>query len=341
LESEQVTVRPLATDALQWARILKNYCEPSHGRSIREIGTTLVPFVGCWALAWAAIHFGYWELSPPLWILTAGFLVRLFMIQHDCGHGAFFRRRSTNDWIGRVIGVLTLTPYDSWRRNHALHHAGTGNLDRRGIGDINTLSVREFRALSRWGRFLYRWYRHPVIMFGIGPAYLFFLRQRLPDDLIHSKGQVWISAMASNLASAVVVTALIWPIGIGPFLLIYLPTVFIAGSIGVWLFYLQHQFEQAYWQHDDKWNLQEAALHGSSHYDLPGILRWFTANIGVHHVHHLCSRIPFYRLSNVIQDHPSLGDTNRLSLVQSLGCVRLALWDETQQRLVTFRDARV
>jgi omega-6 fatty acid desaturase (delta-12 desaturase) len=340
LESEQVTARPLPSNALHWARILRNYREPNHGRSIYEIGATLVPFLGFWALAWAAIHFGYWEVSPILWILTAGFLVRLFMIQHDCGHGAFFRRRRANDWIGRIIGVLTLTPYESWRRNHAQHHAGTGNLDRRGIGDITTLSVREFRALSRWGRILYRGYRHPLVMFGIGPAYVFLLRQRLPDDLIRSNGRVWISAMASNLASAVVVTVLIWFIGIGPFLLIYLPITLIAASIGVWLFYLQHQFEQTSWEHDGEWNLQVAALHGSSHYDLPRILRWFTASIGVHHVHHLCSRIPFYRLPHVLHDHPSLGGTNRLSLVQSLGCVRLALWDETQRRLVTFRDAR-
>ena len=340
MESEQVTARPLPSNALHWARILRNYREPNHGRSIYEIGATLVPFLGFWALAWAAIHFGYWEVSPPLWILTAGFLVRLFMIQHDCGHGAFFRPRRANDWIGRIIGVLTLTPYESWRRNHALHHAGTGNLDRRGIGDITTLSVREFRALSRWGRILYRGYRHPLVMFGIGPAYVFLLRQRLPDDLMRSNGRVWISAMTSNLASAVVVTALIWFIGIGPFLLIYLPITIIAASIGVWLFYLQHQFEQTSWEHDGEWNLQVAALHGSSHYDLPRILRWFTASIGVHHVHHLCSRIPFYRLPNVLHDHPSLGGTNRLSLVQSLGCVRLALWDETQRRLVTFRDAR-
>jgi len=339
LESEQVTARPLSTDALYWARVLKNYREPNHGRSIYEIGTTVIPFLGFWALSWVAIHFGYWEVSPPLLILTAGFLVRLFLIQHDCGHDAFFRRRSVNDWIGRIIGVLTLTPYDSWRRTHAQHHAGTGNLDRRGIGDITTLTVREFRALSRWRRFLYRTYRHPIVMFVIGPVYLFFLRHRLPGDLVRGNRQAWISSMASNLASAVVATALIWLIGIGPFLLIYLPITFIAASIGVWLFYVQHQFEQTFWEQDGKWNLQVAALHGSSYYDLPRFLRWFTASIGVHHVHHLCSRIPFYRLQHVLHDHPSLGGTNRLSLVQSLGCVRLALWDESQQRLVTFRGA--
>jgi len=340
LESEQVTARTLSVDARRWARILRNYREPSHGRSICEIGVTLAPFLGLWALAWAAIHFGYWEVLPLLWILTAGFLVRLFMIQHDCGHGSFFRRRGANNWVGRIIGVLTLTPYEVWRRSHATHHASTGNLDRRGVGDIHTLSVREFRALSHSGRLRYRLYRHPLVMFGIGPAYLFFLRHRLPDDLVRGNGRVWISAMASNLASAIVVVALIWLIGIGPFLLIYLPITFIAASVGVWLFYLQHQFEQTFWAYDGEWNVHVAALHGSSHYGLPGILRWFTANIGVHHVHHLCSRIPYYRLPQVLHDHPSLGGINRLSLIKSLGCVHLALWDETQRRLVTFRDAR-
>lgn len=337
----QVTARPSSIDARLLARDLENYRDPNHARSVCEFAATLALFLGFWALAWATIHLGYWEVSPPLCVLAAGFLVRLFMIQHDCGHGAFFRRRMANNWVGRIIGVLTLTPYEVWRRSHATHHAGTGNLNRRGVGDINTLAIDEFRALSWRGRLLYRLYRHPLIMFGIGPAYLFFLRHRLPEDLTSSSRQVWISAMATNLSSAVVIAALIWLLGVEPFLLVYLPTTLIAASVGVWLFYLQHQFEQTFWEHDGEWNLHNAALYGSSHYDLPKILRWLTANIGVHHVHHLCSRIPYYRLQRVLQDHPSLRGINRLSLFQSLGCVRLTLWDEAQQRLVTFRDARV
>lgn len=329
---------PAPIGARHWGRILDRYREPNHGRSTVEIAITLVPFVALWALAWAAIHFGYWPLSLLLGVVAAGFLVRLFMIQHDCGHGSFFRHRLLNDWVGRVIGVLTLTPYDTWRRGHAIHHASSGHLDRRGIGDIDTLTVSEFRALSRWGRFRYRLYRHPLVMFVIGPVYLFLLRHRFP--MVRGRWRPWISAMATNLASASVVAALIWFIGIGPFLLVHLPIFLLASSIGVWLFYVQHQFEGTYWAHDGGWSQHEAALHGSSYYDLPGILRWFTANIGVHHVHHLSSRIPYYRLPRVLRDHPDLRGVSRLTLLQSLGCIRLVLWDEAERRLVSFRELR-
>jgi omega-6 fatty acid desaturase (delta-12 desaturase) len=324
----------------QWARVLADYRKPSHGRSFLEIALTLVPFAGLWASAWAASRFGYWELSPLLSILAAGFLVRLFMVQHDCGHGSFFRHRRLNDWVGRSIGVLTLTPYDAWRRSHTIHHAGTGHLDRRGIGDIGTLTVREFEALSPWRRLRYRLYRHPFVMFGIGPAYLFLLRHRLPAGRTRRGQRAWTSTIATNLASAVAVGTLIWFVGVGPFLLVQLPITLLAALIGVWLFYVQHQFEQTFWAHDGKWSLHEAALHGSSYYDLPSVLRWFTANIGMHHAHHLCSLIPYYRLPRVLRDHPDLRNVNRLTLFQSFGCVRLVLWDEAQRRLVSFREAR-
>ena len=340
VKKKQTVVPPESIGAQQRARLLARYREPSHSRSIFEIAVTLVPFAGLWALAWASIYFGYWWLVFLLWIPAAGFLLRLFIIQHDCGHGAFFRHRLANDWVGRVIGVLTLTPYDAWRRAHAIHHASSGHLDRRGIGDIDTLTVREFRALSVWGRLRYRLYRHPFVMFGIGPAYMFVLRHRLPVGLIRSHWHAWLSTMATNLAIAVVVATLIWFVGIGPFLLVQLPITLLAASVGVWLFYVQHQFEETFWANDGEWSLHEAALHGSSHYDLPGILRWFTANIGVHHVHHLCSRIPYYRLPRVLRDNPDLCGVSRLTLVQSFRCVRLVLWDETQRRLVSFRDVR-
>ena len=259
-----------------------------------------------WVLMWASYYFGFWWLTLLLAVPAAGFLVRLFMIQHDCGHGAFFRHRLANDWIGRALGVLTLTPYDFWRRTHAIHHATSGNLERRGIGDVDTLTVREYLALSRWRRLMYRFYRHPAVMFGLGPAYLFVLRHRLPFGLMRSGWQPWLSTMGTNLAIAIVAATLIWLIGVGPFLLVHGPIMLLAAAMGVWLFYVQHQFEQTVWAHDDTWNLHEVALHGSSYYVLPGILRWFTANIGVHHVHHLCSRIPYYRLPRVLREHPEL-----------------------------------
>ena len=252
-----------------WAQILAGYREPSSARSVFEIVITVVPLVLLWVLMWASLDIGYW-LSLLLSVPAAGFLVRLFMIQHDCGHGSFFRQRVVNDWVGRVIGVLTLTPYDFWRRTHALHHASSGNLDRRGIGDIDTLTVREYLALSRWRRLLYRLYRHPLVMFGVGPAYLFILRHRLADGTDAQRLAALGSAPWRRMSAiAILVALMIWLVGVGPFLLVHLPITLLGASVGVWLFYVQHQFEDTFWERDESWNFQEAALHGSSHYDLP------------------------------------------------------------------------
>ena len=330
---------PVASGARDWVQILARYRTPSPVRSIVELIVTAGSLILLWSLMWTTLDLGYW-FGLLLAVPAAGFLVRLFMIQHDCGHGAFFHRRSTNDWVGRLIGVLTLTPYDYWRRKHAIHHATSGNLDRRGIGDVDTLTVHEYLARSRWGRLRYRLYRHPLVMFGLGPAYLFIVEHRLPVDLMRHGWMPWLSTMATNVAIAALVAIMIWLVGVGPFLLVHLPVTLLAASVGVWLFYVQHQFEHTVWAHDGSWNLHDVALRGSSHYALPSLLRWFTANIGVHHVHHLCSRIPFYRLPLVLCDHPDLDGIGRLTLLQSLGCVRLVLWDEGRQRLVSFRDAR-
>ena len=327
-------------DARLITRKLSKYRDPSTMRSVIELSITAIPLIVLCLAMWAALQRGHLWLYALLILPSAGFLLRLFMVQHDCGHGAFFPSRRSNDWVGRVIGVLTLTPYDYWRRTHAAHHAGAGNLDRRGIGDIDTLTVSEYQALSRWGRLRYRLYRHPLIMFGLGPFYLFFMQYRLPFGLMRAGWQPWVSTMLTNAAIASLAAVVIWMVGIGTFLLIYVPVTLLAGSIGVWLFYVQHQFEDTAWSSGRNWIAQEAGLHGSSHYDLPGVLRWFTANIGVHHVHHLASRIPFYRLPEVMRDFPELKDVSRLTLVQSLGCVRLVLWDELQQRLISFAEMR-
>jgi omega-6 fatty acid desaturase (delta-12 desaturase) len=338
LEQGNIRLTSAALDARRLTQTLARYRAPNPTRSIAELVITAGPLVALWLLMWVTLDLGYWP-GLLLAVPAAAFLVRLFMIQHDCGHGAFFHRRGTNDWVGRVIGVLTLTPYDFWRRTHAAHHSTSGNLDRRGIGDIDTLTVQEYLARSPLGRLRYRIYRHPAVMFGVGPAYLFIVQHRLPVGLMRHGWQPWLSTMATNLAIAAIVATMMWLIGVGPFLLVHLPIMLLAASVGVWLFYVQHQFENTVWAHDDAWNMQEAALHGSSHYALPGILRWFTANIGIHHIHHLCSRIPCYRLPLVLRDHPSLGGIGRLTLLQSFSCVRLVLWDERQQRLVSFRDA--
>jgi acyl-lipid omega-6 desaturase (Delta-12 desaturase) len=328
-----------AVDLRALTRSLARYREPNHGRSIVEILITVAPFVLLWSLMWASLHVSYW-LCLLLAVPAGGFLVRLFMIQHDCGHGSFFRNRLVNDWVGRVIGVFTLTPYDFWRHSHGIHHATSGNLDQRGIGDIDTLTVREYLALSRWRRLRYRLYRHPLVMFGIGPTYLFILRHRLPVGLMRGGWAPWISTMATNGGIALVVGGLMWWIGVGPFLLVHLPITVFGGAIGVWLFYVQHQFEHTVWSESRNWSFPTAALYGSSHYDLPPVLRWFTANIGVHHVHHLCSRIPFYRLPLALRHHPDLAKVGRLTLSQSLACVPLVLWDETARRLISFRELR-
>ncbi len=339
LGKNQETANSAATDARAWTQVLARYRQPSTGRSIVEIAITVVPLAALWTLAWATLDVGYW-LALPLALAAAGFLVRLFAIQHDCSHGAFFRHRLANDWIGRIVSVATLTPHDVWRRTHATHHASTGNLDRRGLGDVDTLTVEEYRARGFWGRLRYRLYRHPLVLFGLAPAYLFILQHRLPVGLMRDGWRPWISSMATNLAIATLAALLIWAVGIKAFLAVHLPIMLVSASVGVWLFYVQHQFAGTTWASDEEWNLHEAALHGSSHYDLPAFLRWFTCNIGVHHVHHLSSRIPYYRLPRVLQDHPELRSVGRLTLRQSFRCVSLVLWDETERRLVSFREAR-
>jgi acyl-lipid omega-6 desaturase (Delta-12 desaturase) len=335
------TVHPVVASlaARNWTKILAHYREPSLPRSIFEVAITALSFATLWVVMWVMFDRGYW-FSILLAVPTAGFLVRLFMIQHDCGHGTLFRHRLANDWVGRVIGVLTLTPYDLWRRSHATHHATSGNLSRRGIGDVGTLTLHEYQSRSFWGRLSYRAYRHPIVMFGLGPAYVFLLQHRLPVGFMRNGWLPWVSSMTTNAAIAAVVFILIWAIGIKTFLLVQLPITLLAASIGVWLFYVQHQFEKTWWNRDSNWNLHEAALHGSSHYDLPAILRWFTANIGMHHVHHLCSRVPYYKLPHTLHDHPELKSVNRLTLTESFRCVRYALWDEERRRLISFRKAQ-
>jgi omega-6 fatty acid desaturase (delta-12 desaturase) len=325
-------------NARAWNSVLAPYREPNSKRGFIELLITFLPFVALWALAYLALSISYWA-SLALILPAAGFLVRLFAIQHDCGHGSFFRNRRINDWVGRFLGVLTLTPYDVWRKSHAIHHSCSGNLEKRGIGDIDTRTVQEYLALSYWSRLHYRLYRHPITLFVFGPAYQFFIRHRWPLQPVHVRFAPWASAMATNAAILVLSGLCIWLVGLVPFLLIQLPITLIAASVGVWLFFVQHQFEQTSWSSSGHWDLHESALHGSSHYDLPLILRWFTANIGVHHVHHLCSRIPSYRLPEVLRDHPSLASYGRLTLLGSLRCINLSLWDENRGRLVSFREA--
>lgn len=326
--------------ARDWLKILAQYRDPSVGRSIFELVVTLVPFLGIWALAWAALSISPW-LSLALAAVNGMFLIRLFIIQHDCGHGAYLPNRSVQDWLGRALGVLTLTPYDVWKRTHAIHHSHHGNLDQRGIGDVTTLTVEEYRARSPMGRLIYRIYRNPIVLFVVGPAYMFLLQHRLPVWLMRSGWRYWVSAMGTNVMIALIVAAIWYFGGWQPVLLIWLPTGIVAASIGVWLFYVQHQFEDTHWVNDEDWQLHHAALEGSSHYVLPQPLRWLSGNIGIHHVHHLYSRIPFYRLPEVIRQHAELAEAQRMTIRESIATARLHLWDEAQQKLLSFREARM
>ena len=325
--------------ARRWNGILASYRKPNDARSTLELLITFIPFLCFWMLAWAALSVSYWA-SLVFIIPAAGFLLRLFALQHDCGHGSFFKKRRVNDWVGRLIGVLTFTPYDVWKKDHAIHHSSSGNLEKRGTGDIETLTVQEYFSRTAFGRFRYRLYRNPITLFVLGPAYQFLIRHRWP--LGDTKGRLapWVSAMTTNLAILVLSAIVIAFVGLIPFLLIQLPATLLAATVGIWLFYVQHQFEETTWASSEDWDLNEAALHGSSHYVLPGVLRWFTANIGVHHVHHLCSRIPSYRLPEVLRDHPTLANYGRLTLKDSFRCVNLSLWDEQERRLISFQTAR-
>lgn len=324
--------------ARDWARLLSEYRHPCKFRSSFEIAVTIAPFIGLWAVAWWVLPFSK-LLAALIALMNSLFLVRLFCIQHDCGHGTLYRNKSTNDWIGRILGIFTLTPYELWRRSHSIHHGASGNLGKRGIGDIDTLTVIEYQNLPRWNKVKYRLYRHPITLFVLGPAYLFFFENRLPFAYMNNS-RFWLSTMSTNIAILAGISLIYYFGGVSPILFIFLPTTFLAAVIGVWLFYVQHQFEYTYWEQNPDWDLHEAALQGSSHYVLPKFFQWMTANIGIHHIHHLSSRIPFYRLSQTLRDHPRLAHMNILTVKDSLAQVKLHLWDEQSKRLVPFSSAR-
>jgi len=325
--------------AREWLSILSRYREPSSRQSLTELAATLVPFLGLWALAWWALSLSPW-LAMGLAALNGAFLVRLFIIQHDCGHGAFLKNRRAQDWVGRLLGVLTLTPYAVWRRTHSIHHAYHGNLDQRGIGDVLTLTIDEYSDRSRLGRLGYRLYRHPFVLFVLGPSYLFIVQNRVPFGEMRRQWRYWASAMGTNAMIGILLGLILWFGGLLPVLLIFLPTTVVAATIGVWLFYVQHQFEETHWSTSENWQIHDAALEGSSHYVLPQPLRWLSGNVGIHHVHHLYSRIPFYRLPEVIRDHRELAEAQRLTIRESLASVRLHLWDGQQEKLISFAEAR-
>lgn len=339
-----LAVRPLAGDApvvdfpaRPLREITSAYSEPNAIRSIAEFLITFLPFVALTgALFYGAAH---GILASILLAPFAGaLLVRLFTIQHDCGHGSYFKNRWANDALGRAIGVLTFTPYAFWRRSHNIHHATSGNLDRRGVGDIDTITVEEYLARSPRERLAYRMLRHPLTILLIGPAYQFLIQHRIPPASFSEEKEMWKSVAGTNLAILACAAAVATAFGWKALFLGYFPVFLVAASTGMWLFYIQHQYEGAYWRREGEWSFRDAALDGSSYYDLPAALHWITGHIGFHHIHHLSAKIPSYRLRACFEQNPEFQQARRLTIRSSLHCLNLALWDEAARRLVSFRE---
>jgi omega-6 fatty acid desaturase (delta-12 desaturase) len=318
---------------------LARYRHPDLWRSVWQIVDTAVPLAALWLTMVFFAGRAYW-LTLLLAVPTAAFLIRLFIIQHDCGHGAFLKSARASNAIGFVIGVLTLTPYEYWRKVHAIHHATSGNLERRGFGDIDTLTVREYLALSWRRRLKYRLYRNPLVLFVVGPPFQFIVKHRFPAIVPPAWKRERRSILRTDLALGALVVAMGLAVGFKTFLMVQLPVTLLASSLGVWLFYVQHQFRDTYWEHEPAWDYVDAGIRGSSYYALPRVLQWLTGNIGLHHIHHLSSRIPNYKLQQVFDENPALQRVGRLTLWRSLQCIFLKLWDEEQRRLVSYGHVR-
>lgn len=322
-------------DKTTWTTLISKYQTSSTRASIKQVGNTFIPFFLLWYLMILSLDYSYW-LTLALALPAAGLLVRIFIIQHDCGHGSFFKSRKANNYLGSICGILTLTPYYYWRKSHAIHHASAGNLAQRGVGDVYTMTVNEYRQQSKWGRIKYRLYRHPLVLFVLGPVVLFFILYRFP----HPDSKSWKRERASvwwtNLGLGVLIAGLSLILGFKTFMLIYLPTTLLAAAFGAWLFFVQHQFEDTYWAEEEEWDYSLAALRGSSYYQLPWLLQWFTGNIGFHHIHHLSPRIPNYLLQACHEENPMFQHVVVLTLWSSFKTIFLSLWDEEQERLVSF-----
>jgi omega-6 fatty acid desaturase (delta-12 desaturase) len=336
----QTTIATQRASERDWMRLLAPYARPIRGKSVWQLAHTAALFAACYGLALFGVATGRWWLMALVILPSAGLLLRLFIIQHDCGHGSFFRSHRANELVGGLLGVVTMTPYRYWKKTHHIHHSSSGDLGRRELGDVSTLTVDEYNALPLWKRWIYRMYRSVFGLFVLGPIYQFIVKHRYPFDLPRTWKREWMSILGTNLGLLAMILGASVTVGVGPYLVVQLSIVLLAGAAGIWLFYIQHQFEDTYWRPSEDWTLKDAALQGSSYYDLPRILRWFTGNIGLHHVHHLCAGIPNYRLQECFDKVPDLHRVHRLTLWSSLGCARLKLWDEKAQRLVAFRQAR-
>ena len=322
----------------KWREVVAKYQQPVTRAAVIQMCTTLIPLVISLTLMAFAMKIGYW-LVLLLAIPTGGLLIRTFIMMHDCGHGSFFASRRWNDVVGFITGVLTFTPYIQWRRDHAIHHATSGNLDKRGYGDVSTLTVKEYLALSKLDRFKYGVYRNPVIMLVIGPMWL-VVKHRIPTPGDLTTARERFNVHATNLALVAIVVLLALLGALDEAAKIYLPAFLVAGSAGIWLFYVQHQFEEAYWRPAGQWDYATSALQGSTYLKLPKVLQWFSGNIGLHHVHHLSPRIPNYRLQECHDEHPEFQNVPTIGFWQGMKTLGLKLFDEDKQRMISFRDLR-
>lgn len=318
-----------------WQKAVEPYMAPSNWRSTLQVLNSVVPMLTLYYLMYRSLVLPYW-VTLLMAFPTAGFTVRVFIIMHDCGHWAFFKSGRANAWVGTLCGILTNAPYHQWTREHAIHHATSGDLDRRGVGDVSTLTVAEYQALSSYEKLKYRLYRHPLVTMGIGPHFIFLFRSRFVGkySLAREKRSVYFT----NIALFSIWGGAIYAIGLVPFLAVWVPVQLIAGAWGVWLFYVQHQFEDTYWSRHKTWDYQLAALQGSSYYKLPRIVQWFSGNIGFHHIHHLCQKIPNYNLEACHNNNEYFQKAPTLTFWKSLKCARLKLWDEEKGRMVGFNE---
>jgi omega-6 fatty acid desaturase (delta-12 desaturase) len=321
-----------------WTQALTPYAQPRLGRSLLDIATSVVPYLALSVLIYNLI--GYSVLvALALAIPTAGFLVRTFVVFHDCSHGSLLPSKRANAYVGAFLGLFVLAPFHRWRHDHAVHHASSGDLERRGVGDLPTLTVTEYHARSPRGQLAYRVFRNPVVMFGLGPIFAMIIGPRIASRA--QRPRLRHSVLLTDLSLLAIVGPLCWWIGVVNFLIVWAPAAILAGSAGIWLFYVQHQFEDAYWESGEQWTYANAALRGSSYLKLPRVLQFFSANIGLHHVHHLCARIPNYNLQRAHDENEMFHDVPVLTLADGLRAVRLKLYDEDQGRMVTFAQARV
>jgi omega-6 fatty acid desaturase (delta-12 desaturase) len=318
-----------------WVEVVSKYNFPDNPKSWWQIINSVGPYFLLWIAMYYSLNISYW-ITLLLSIFAAGFLVRIFIIFHDCGHGSFFKSDLLSRLVGIPLGLIVFTPYHRWHRDHKEHHSTVGNLDKRGIGDVKTLTVEEYKSLSKWGKFNYQFYRHPLFLLLIAPILLFLIQHRIPKKYMNTKQHIYIQL--SNIAIALGVFLIIWIIGLKAYLLIQLPVIYLASIAGVWLFYVQHQFEHVVWKRQAEWDYKKIALEGSSYYKLPQILQWFSGNIGFHHIHHLSPRIPNYKLELCHNDNPIFQNIKPVTLCSSFKSLRLRLWDEQKKKIVGFKE---